>query len=90
MGSPPSCAAAAIMPNGLVAVCRVPGIPNLYKAELVGLLLWSHLSGEGDRLQLDCQGAVPSAKHIGSKLLGTAPPRCLRALIRFKGTVGMP
>ena len=61
MGSPPSSGAAAIMPNGLVTVCRVMGIPNSYKAELVGLLLGSHFSREGDRLRLDCQGAIASA-----------------------------
>ena len=61
MGSPPFSRAAAIMPNGLVAVCRVPGLPDSYKAELVGLLLRSHLFGEGDRLRLDCQGAIASA-----------------------------
>ena len=62
MGSPPSSGAAAIMPNGLVAVCRVPGVPNSYKAELVGLLLGSHFSAEGDRLKLDCQGATASTR----------------------------
>ena len=62
MGSPPSSGAAAIMPNGLVAVCRVPGVPNSYKAGLVGLLLGSHFSAEGDRLKLDCQGAIASTR----------------------------
>ena len=60
MGCPPSSGVAAIMPNGLVAVCRVPGIPTSCKAERVGLLLGSHFSDEGDRLRLDCQGAIAS------------------------------
>ena len=46
-------------------MCRVPGVPNSYKAELVGILLGSHFSPEGEQLHLDCQGAIASA--VGSK-----------------------
>ena len=42
-------------------MCRVPGAPNSYKAELVGILLGSHFGDHGDRLRLDCQGAILSS-----------------------------
>ena len=61
LGVPPASGAAAIMPGGRIAVCRVPGVPNSYKAELVGMLLGSHFSGEGEKIRLDCQGAIASA-----------------------------
>jgi hypothetical protein len=65
LGVPPASGAAAIMPGGRIAVCRVPGVPNSYKAELVGMLLGSHFSGEGEKIRLDCQGAIASA--LGQK-----------------------
>ena len=60
-GTPPSAGAAAVLTDGRIAVCRVPGGPNSYKAELIGILLASRLSEEGERLRLDCQGAIASA-----------------------------
>ena len=42
--------------DGRIAVCRVPGDPNSYKAELIGVLLGSHFSGVGETICLDCQG----------------------------------
>ena len=65
LGVPPASGAAAIMPGGRIAVCRVPGVPNSYKAELVGMLLGSHFSGEGEKIRLDCHGAIASA--LGQK-----------------------
>ena len=61
LGVPPASGAAAIMPGGRIAVCRVPGVPNSYKAELVGMLLGSHFSGEGEKIHLDRQSAIASA-----------------------------
>ena len=61
LGVPPASGAVAIMPGGHIAVCRVRGIPNSYKAELVRMLLGSHISGEGEKIHLDCQGAIASA-----------------------------
>ena len=67
LGDPPSSGAAAVLRDGRVAVCRVPGAPNSYKAELVGILLGSHFSAEREKLCLDCQGAILSSQ--GSKPL---------------------
>ena len=47
-----------MLPGGTVAVCRVPGVPNFYKAELVGAILGSSLSPDGQRICLDCHGAI--------------------------------
>ena len=58
LGDPPSSGASAVLPGGTVAVCRVPEVPNSYKAELVGALLGSSLSPDGQRISLDCQGAI--------------------------------
>ena len=62
MGQPPSSGASAVLKDGRIAVCRVPGDPNSYKAELVGMLLGSHFSEVGDTIRLDCQGAIASAQ----------------------------
>ena len=62
LGRPPSAGAAALLRDGRIAVCRVPGVPNSYKAELIGVLLGSHLSAAYERLRLDCQGAIASAQ----------------------------
>ena len=60
-GDPPTSDAAAVLRHGSLAMCRVPGAPNSYKAELVGILLGSHFADHGDRLRLDCQGAILSS-----------------------------
>ena len=60
-GLSPSAGAAAVLRDGRIAVCRVPGAPNSYKAELVGILLGSHFSSQEETLYLDCQGAIASA-----------------------------
>ena len=57
-GSPPAAGYAALLSMGEIAVCRVLGITNSYKAELVGILLGSHLSAAGIKIKLDCQGAI--------------------------------
>ena len=62
LGRPPWAGAAALLRDGRIAVCRVPGVPNSYKAELIGVLLGSHLSAAHERLRLDCQGAIASAQ----------------------------
>ena len=61
LGDPPTSGAVAVLRDGGVAVCRVPGAPNSYKAELVGILLGSHFGDHGERLRLDCQGAILSS-----------------------------
>ena len=58
LGDLPSSGASAVLPGGTVDVCRVRGVPNSYKAELVGALLGSSLSPDGQRIRLDCQGAI--------------------------------
>ena len=62
LGSPPASGAAAPLRSGDIPVCRVPGIPNSYKAELVGALLGSQFSADGQKIQLDCKGAIASAE----------------------------
>ena len=62
LGSPPASGAAALLPSGDIAVCRVPGIPNPYKTELLGVLLGSHFSADGQKIHLDCKGAIASAE----------------------------
>ena len=62
LGSPPASGAAALLPSGDIAVCRVLGIPNSYKEELVGVLLGSHFSADGQKIHLDCKVAMASAE----------------------------
>ena len=62
LGSPPSAGAAVVLRDGRIAVCRVPGVPNSYKAELIGVLLGSHLSPAHENIRLDCKGAIASAQ----------------------------
>ena len=62
LGSPPSAGAAVVLRDGRIAVCRVPGVPNSYKAELIGILLGSHLSPAHESIRLDCKGAIASAQ----------------------------
>ena len=45
-------------PNGTVYVCRAPGIPCNYKAELLGILLGSHFGPHNLVIRVDCQGAI--------------------------------
>ena len=62
LGSPPSAGAAVVLRDGRIAVCRVPGVPNSYKAELIRVLLGSHLSPAHENICLDCKGAIASAQ----------------------------
>ena len=62
MRLPTLAGAAALLKDGSIVVCRVPGVPNSYKAELVGILLGSRLSEAHERLRLDCKGAIASAQ----------------------------
>ena len=71
LGDPPSSGASAVLPGGTVAVCRVRGVPNSYKAELVGALLGSSLSLDGQRIRLDCKGAI-AAVHSRRRLVRQA------------------
>ena len=61
VGDLPAAGAAAVLRDGTIAVCHVPGVPKSYKAELVGVLLGSNFSDVGERLRLNCQGAVASS-----------------------------
>ena len=45
-------------PNGTVYVCRAPGIPCNYKADLLGILLRSHFGPSNSVIRVDCQGAI--------------------------------
>ena len=75
LGDPPSSGAAAVLRDDRIAVCRAPGAPNSYKAELIGILLGSHPSAEGGTLCLDCQGAILSSQ-------GSKPPLCQAHWVR--------
>ena len=59
--TPPVSGAFTVLPGGEIAVYCVPRVPNSYKAELVGILLGSSLSPDGQCIRLDCQGAIAAA-----------------------------
>ena len=42
IGSPPASGVSAVLRDGRIVLCRVPGNPNSYKAEVVRILLGSH------------------------------------------------
>ena len=56
--SSPASGASAVLQDGRIVLCRVPGNPNLYKAEVVGILLGSHFSPPYATLRVDCKGAI--------------------------------
>ena len=85
IGSPPAAGAAALLSTGEIVVCRVPGIPNSYKAELVGILLVSHLSAAGKKIKLDCQGAIASATGTKRPVRQATWVLRVRQSIREKG-----
>ena len=58
IGQPPSRGASAVAPSGTVYVCRAPGISCNYKAELLRILLGSHLCPHNWVIRVDCQGAI--------------------------------
>ena len=60
LGNPPASGAEGVLQNGHIAVCRVPGHPNSYKAEVTGILLGSTLSPPNSTLRVDCKGAIAS------------------------------
>ena len=45
-------------PNVKVYVCRAPGIPCNYKAELLCILLGSHFGPRNSVIRVGCQGAI--------------------------------
>ena len=58
IGSPPASSASAVLRDGHIVLCGVPGNPNSYKAEVVGILLGSHFSPPCATLRVDCKGAI--------------------------------
>ena len=44
--------------NGTMYVCRAPGIPCNYKAELLGIHLGSHFDPYNSAIRVDRQGAI--------------------------------
>ena len=52
IGCPTASGAAAVLQDGRIAVCRVPGAPDSYKAEVIGVLLGSSLSAPHTTLQV--------------------------------------
>ena len=85
LGRPPSAGAAALLRDGRIAVCGVPGVPNSYKAELRGVLLGSHLSAAHERLRLDCQGAIASAQGTCWPIRQAFWVGKVRSSLSFKG-----
>ena len=84
LGDPPTSGAAAVLRDGSVAVCRVPGAPDSYKAELVGILLRSHFGDHGDRLRLDCLGAILSSSGHKRPVRQAHWVQLVRASLRSK------
>ena len=70
--------------DGSVVVCRVPGASNSYKAELVGILLGSRFGDHGDRLRLDCQGAILSSTGHKRPVRQAHWVQLVRASVRSK------
>ena len=60
IGSPPASGASAVLRDGRIVLCRIPGNPNSYKSEVVGILLGSHFSSPHATLWVDCKGAIAS------------------------------
>ena len=58
--SPPASGASAVLHDGRIVMCQVPGSPNPYKAEVIGLLLGSHFSPPHTPLRVDCKVAIAS------------------------------
>ena len=65
IGSATSSDSSAVLPDGRIIVCRVPGNSTSYRAELVEVLLGSHFSPPHTRLRVDCKVAIAAA--TGSK-----------------------
>ena len=66
IGSPPASGASAVLRDGRIVLCRVPGNPNSYKAEVVGILLGYQFSPPYSTLRVDCKGAI--AATTGTRL----------------------
>ena len=60
LGTPPASGACALLPDGRIVVCRVPGPPNSYKAEVIGILLGSEFPPPSSKIKVDCKGAISS------------------------------
>ena len=60
IGSPPASGACALLPDGRIVVCRVPGPSNSYKAEVIGILLGSKFPPPSSTIKVDCKGAIAS------------------------------
>ena len=58
IGFPRASGASAVLRDGRIVLCRVPGNPNSFKAEVVGILLGSHFSPPYATLRVDCKGAI--------------------------------
>ena len=78
IGSPPASGASAILREGRIVLCRVPGNPNSYKAEVIGILLESHFPPPHAKLMVGCKGAIAST--TGTK----RPVRQLRWVIQAR------
>ena len=61
LAPPPSWGSSAVLPDGHIVVCRVPGNPDSYSVELVGTLLGSHFSPPHACLRVACKGAIAPA-----------------------------
>ena len=57
LGSPQASGASAVLPNGRIVLCRIPGNPNSYKAEVIGILLGSYFPPPSRTLTRGMQGS---------------------------------
>ena len=69
IGSPPASGGSAVLRDGRINLCRVPGNQYLYKAAVVEILLGSHLSPPHATLRVDWKGAIAATT-------GTKRPAC--------------
>ena len=91
---PPASGAAAIMPGGRSAVCRVPGVPNSYKAELVAMLTFLGRERKFAWIArvLSLQRSAKSArsgKRVGYRRSATPSPQKGNSQSGLKGTWAM-
>ena len=67
LGSPPVSGASAVLPDGRIVLCRIPGHPNSCKAEVIGILLGSYfplLNGSGDTLAMYTRSGPMSMQNM--------------------------
>ena len=85
IGSPPASGAYALLPYGRIVVCLVPGPPNSYKAEVIGMLLGSEFPPPSSTIKVDCKGAIASTTTDKRRVRHARYIQMARRAIQDKG-----